>query len=133
MLQQHLPFTVLKQIQISFHLVKSSIVATALTVYGIETEERSPTVHSAANLMVATALTVYGIETVTGAQKAMENAKLQQHLPFTVLKQFVGLPSKSQALELLQQHLPFTVLKRKHTLIKKEVVEGCNSTYRLRY
>ena len=61
-LQQHLPFTVLKlkedqQIGISF--VK---VATALTVYGIETYNE-PTLTRSLYIPVATALTVYGIET----------------------------------------------------------------------
>ncbi|MBS5100679.1 hypothetical protein, partial [Veillonella sp.] len=61
-LQQCLPFTVLKLLKFSstrWH--QEYFVATALTVYGIETS------HSCSCLsviiLVATALTVYGIET----------------------------------------------------------------------
>ena len=40
LLQQHLPFTVLKQFHFCFLLLnKYKMVATALTVYGIETRE----------------------------------------------------------------------------------------------
>ena len=37
MLQQYLPFTVLKQSNHDFHLSQRCLVATVLTVYGIET------------------------------------------------------------------------------------------------
>ena len=60
-------------------------VATALTVYGIETY--GETVEGIIKDAVATALTVYGIETeklTTSAHKATD--RLQQRLPFTVLK-----------------------------------------------
>ena len=62
---------------------------------------------------VATALTVYGIETFKGKRVAciLFFFKLQQPLPFTVLKRrfsSVILASFSA----LQQPLPFTVLKR---------------------
>ena len=63
-LQQLLPFTVLKP-KISATCCCLSIlhVATALTVYGIETIKTSFT--DVSNLLlVATALTVYGIETL---------------------------------------------------------------------
>ena len=62
-----------------------SYVATALTVYGIETgaKVRPPCFDS-----VATALTVYGIETCpSGRTKTSSSSVLQQPLPFTVLKQ----------------------------------------------
>ena len=87
-------------------------VATALTVYGIETNSCASTVlqnlnklqqhlpftvlklvashiqHFKDRAFVATALTVYGIETRgTLALPFNSNVKLQQHLPFTVLKQ----------------------------------------------
>ena len=63
MLQQHLPFTVLKLKTMPVKTGKISFqVATALTVYGIETYCRS--IHNFHNIfLVATALTVYGIET----------------------------------------------------------------------
>ena len=59
-------------------------VATALTVYGIETQLVR---HFGMLFEVATALTVYGIE--TSAIRIRPNKimnMLQQHLPFTVLK-----------------------------------------------
>ena len=60
-------------------------VATALTVYGIETLLVGEELHLFQ--LVATALTVYGIETVL--QPLYFSSKillLQQPLPFTVLK-----------------------------------------------
>ena len=62
-LQQHLPFTVLKLSIIGEVLSVWNIkVATALTVYGIETLE--PRLPLTPSYSVATALTVYGIETI---------------------------------------------------------------------
>ena len=64
MLQQHLPFTVLK-LKLNTILINSSfqlLVATALTVYGIETMFKRRELGRDINT-VATALTVYGIET----------------------------------------------------------------------
>ena len=60
-------------------------VATVLTVYGIETT----LIHQCMMLwlIVATVLTVYGIETCTILLLCCANCvKLQQYLPFTVLK-----------------------------------------------
>ena len=84
MLQQCLPFTVLK-------LLALPNLANAL-------------------FRVATVLTVYGIETVVVKGKGINFDGLQQCLPFTVLKR----SRKRFFLELchlLQQCLPFTVLK----------------------
>ena len=84
-------------------------VATALTVYGIETFSMCLIL---ANffLKVATALTVYGIETnLKKSFGASNDAELQQPLPFTVLK----LDTFSA-----------TILCR---------IFSCNSPYRLRY
>ena len=67
-------------------LIRNSdkFVATALTVYGIETEYSR---YGVSILQVATALTVYGIETCIITLDVMNQPnKLQQHLPFTVLK-----------------------------------------------
>ena len=62
-LQQHLPFTVLKQPLIGGSFYNEVIhVATALTVYGIETDRQHLSLRG--RLLVATALTVYGIETI---------------------------------------------------------------------
>ena len=61
-------------------------VATALTVYGIETMYRHLLISNC--IFVATALTVYGIETFqVNLASLTTTAVLQQHLPFTVLKQ----------------------------------------------
>ena len=60
-LQQHLPFTVLKLSVVCYaSRICHRSVATALTVYGIETLNLLPMIN---RLRVATALTVYGIET----------------------------------------------------------------------
>ena len=58
---------------------------------------------------VATVLTVYGIETKI-EQRDVRDMKLQQCLPFTVLKRVLDLVEKLESLK-LQQCLPFTVLK----------------------
>ena len=66
MLQQYLPFTVLK---LSHRMTLVHIlwtVATVLTVYGIETA-RPRTSFKGRNKVVATVLTVYGIETFLNA------------------------------------------------------------------
>ena len=110
-------------------------VATALTVYGIETplvsffseityKLQQPLPFTVLKLIkhdlegcgswyagVATALTVYGIETCpSGRTKTSSSSVLQQPLPFTVLKRgmYYALRNNSVA---LQQPLPFTVLK----------------------
>ena len=63
-MQQHLPFTVLKLAKKVTQADDGTLdwVATALTVYGIETFSLLFT--SNHNDIVATALTVYGIETL---------------------------------------------------------------------
>ena len=60
------------------------LVATALTVYGIETT--SEQLAAAGRLSeVATALTVYGIETKSApCTNTSDDVRLQQSLPFTV-------------------------------------------------
>ena len=85
-------------------------VATALTVYGIETP-RYQEAPFGQSCYVATALTVYGIETlICSSTNIPTTDTLQQHLPFTVLKRFKAVPQFINPEE-LQQHLPFTVLK----------------------
>ena len=83
-------------------------VATALTVYGIETNLlpllRYPLVQ------VATALTVYGIETRKYFIEFRYYFRLQQPLPFTVLKRYIYHSAHLKIFR-LQQPLPFTVLK----------------------
>ena len=61
-------------------------VATVLTVYGIETAKRAFCIRLKL-AYVATVLTVYGIETINSLTSFRKNLnKLQQCLPFTVLK-----------------------------------------------
>ena len=136
MLQQYLPFTVLKPSNLldrnPFYQVATvltvygietfqsifnedfSYVATVLTVYGIETLDISIEIYyitfSVATVLtvygietliniidkdhslVATVLTVYGIETLRVAKEyAFKFFKLQQYLPFTVLKPMMSL------------------------------------------
>ena len=62
MLQQYLPFTVLKQKKKKKKDKFDSFVATVLTVYGIETYHIAP-LSFTNRFGVATVLTVYGIET----------------------------------------------------------------------
>ena len=85
-LQQPLPFTVLKLTNIKGNVISFVRVATALTVYGIETP-----------LASKTALT--------------SSTALQQPLPFTVLKLHLNMFAKGNSTGKLQQPLPFTVLK----------------------
>ena len=87
-LQQHLPFTVLKLTLSATPFLTANTVATAPTVYGIET----PSKYNAYSVpaIVATAPTVYGIETYEYyfVYLCFFIFMLQQHLPFTVLKPF---------------------------------------------
>ena len=62
------------------------MVATVLTVYGIETLGLVVDLYHC-SIQVATVLTVYGIETPLLRHTATNSStKLQQYLPFTVLK-----------------------------------------------
>ena len=87
LLQQYLPFTVLKHYRIWYNSTKSiQEVTTVLTVYGIETWT---CLINKGDLLwkVTTVLTVYGIETTKRSDLSVFNAiLLQQYLPFTVLK-----------------------------------------------
>ena len=85
MLQQYLPFTVLKLNTKPVWRRSLRAVATVLTVYGIETTEK-PLPVKAFFSFVATVLTVYGIETQITYSLLVVPLQLQQYLPFTVLK-----------------------------------------------
>ena len=78
-------------------------VATAPTVYGIETADHEGAI-AANKQVVATAPTVYGIETCVCMVSRPSSPSLQQHLPFTVLKRH------SQTFELLTVFSVATVL-----------------------
>ena len=86
------------------------IVATVLTVYGIETSLLR-SISFAVNGIVATVLTVYGIETL---------------ILLSQISLLLGWR--------LQQCLPFTVLKPSLAILKNSlIITSCNSAYRLRY
>ena len=60
--------------------------------------------------------------------------RLQQYLPFTVLKRTTFF-NEEALIRGLQQYLPFTVLKlyKLHIHFECQLANSCNSTYRLRY
>ena len=105
-LQQHLPFTVLKQndtLSNSLHY----IVATAPTVYGIETWNKLVSLRQF--LVVATAPTVYGIETI------WDN-------PILLMKyEIVATAPTVYGIETISINIGLGPM------------DSCNSTYRLRY
>ena len=89
---------------------KIDTVATVLTVYGIETDKHN--FFSFHRYEVATVLTVYGIETRQWTVYILRiYQQLQQCLPFTVLKRSHSGQLNRQHSVSLQQCLPFTVLK----------------------
>ena len=108
LLQQLLPFTVLKQKFIKFQILLSPcIVATALTVYGIETSR----------LLVL----------------KVSKQLLQQLLPFTVLKLIVepmNQPTKNQVATALTV---YGIETHQFYQQANQNRHRCNSTYRLRY
>ena len=128
-LQQPLPFTVLKPTKLNY-FGDNSIVATALTVYGIETINLILLLDHL--LTVATALTVYGIETNGNSLSPFVTFPLQQPLPFTVLK-LSEMTLNYFIVYKLQQPLPFTVLKLAIVYSHTAGLICCNSPYRLRY
>ena len=82
---------------------------------------------------VATVPTVYGIETLISAmRKSPSLMKLQQYLPFTVLKQRI---CHLQTLRLVAT-VPTVYGIETAPVVKPTILdplESCNSTYRLRY
>ena len=180
-LQQYLPFTVLKHLLSKRLLLENNVgcnstyrlrywnfsnwlkhilsictlVATALTVYGIETHHLQFQYQYYSH--VATALTACGIETPSfSAILGWNFLRLQQHLSLAVLKP-ESFFQKVIQFNMLQQHLPLAVLKllqycRSATVIYTVATVltacgietpsllhyrwsnlRCNSTYRLRY
>ena len=133
-LQQYLPFTVLKpSIYCTLHFffirscnstyrlrywncsntisgVSTPIVATVLTVYGIETDSIENF-----NFMFSSCNSTYRLRywnTSAITPFFLTTLMLQQYLPFTVLKQIADRILQHNHLGLLQQYLPFTVLKQ---------------------
>ena len=109
-------------------------------------------------IAVATVLTVYGIETLHWCQPPEEHTyKLQQYLPFTVLKRHAisgtkplmvmivatvltvyGIETHSRQQQLLTSFCCNSTYRLRYWnwIISKKFIESfksCNSTYRLRY
>ena len=133
-LQQYLPFTVLK-------LVVSSnteilLVLGCNSTYRLRYWNRNNFCSKTCIVYrVAIVLTVYGIETRNSYLLSWVNGvRLQQYLPFTVLKRSANGREINLDLSKLQQYLPFTVLKHSISIPNAlKVFICCNSTYRLRY
>ena len=105
-MQQCLPFTVLKLSVVSG--CAATIVATVLTVYGIETTALKHLIL----LLVATVLTVYGIETFN-RNRICCNSFFKVATVLTVYGiETIQFGEHFYIYIVLQQCLPFTVLKR---------------------
>ena len=110
MLQQYLPFTVLKLSKLlSIMYLRILVVATVLTVYGIETTDFNLSL--ASFIRVATVLTVYGIETH------------KKNLILYILRRKVATVLTVYGIETLK------IATTNFSQMRK----SCNSTYRLRY
>ena len=131
-LQQHLPFTVLKPFCLGHQALLSIGVATAPTVYGIET------------IVLITAFWIAFCCNSTYRLRYWNYHKIsltQQRILLSCnstyrLRYWNGkIPSKKISPRRgLQQHLPFTVLKQySFSAISPWDSDSCNSTYRLRY
>ena len=110
LLQQYLPFTVLKLYYHAYYkilLFKKGCNSTYRLRYWNRLDASHIRLHRIRE--VATVLTVYGIE--TSLRSTLSSLPLAE----------------------LQQYLPFTVLKRDINAALFPVFKGCNSTYRLRY
>ena len=92
-LQQHLPFTVLKLAKLKpAFLLSSNALQQHLPFTVLKLVLSASIAVSRIFALVATALTVHGIETLTIDWYCNLIARLlQQHLPFTVLKLFLFL------------------------------------------
>ena len=86
------------------------MVATVLTVYGIETFKKYSGITRKYNVLQQ--YLPFTVLKQLKRQYRWISLKLQQYLPFTVLKRHLMTIKQLQALGELQQYLPFTVLKR---------------------
>ena len=109
LLQQHLPFTVLKLLRTSSAYTPPFDVATALTVYGIETDTEFICI------------------------KVGPACALQQHLPFTVLKLARLFALADSTYGSVATALTVYGIETKTSMHLVCEIIGCNSTYRLRY
>ena len=84
-LQQYLPFTVLKPVRKGREVgIFTGCNSTYRLRYWNKIKYRAPNLEE--QKVVATVLTVYGIETFVSIPSASAACMLQQYLPFTVLK-----------------------------------------------
>ena len=85
--------------------------------------------------IVATVLTVYGIETYDFCHKTTLEEKLQQYLPFTVLKPEYCFSDVSTSIGSVATVLTVYGIETQCNLQTNQMRKRkrCNSTYRLRY
>ena len=87
-LQQHLPFTVLKLANTVRDIPSKDWVATAPTDYGIETVQKMKTYWRIYSLCCNSTYRLRYWNLIPIDKLRQSSNKLQQHLPFTVLKPF---------------------------------------------
>ena len=132
-LQQHLPFTVLKlpYLTILLHDLQLPVLQQHLPFTVLKPRRNFPCIKIQNGLQQHLPFTV--LKQVISWIRSRNSSSLQQHLPFTVLKLCINIYRHTVILTELQQHLPFTVLKR--TTKQRRFIRHhrCNSAYRLRY
>ena len=132
MLQQHLPFTVLKPTDgytgRKYKKLQQHLPFTVLKLS--PADEHGKRIKTGCNSTYR--LRYWNSDGGKGIKEIM-HMKLQQHLPFTVLKPRLTCYERNLKFCPLQQHLPFTVLKLLLAVIAANARLCCNSTYRLRY
>ena len=130
-LQQYLPFTVLK-LQNIWPLFLLSYMLQQYLPFTVLKLRQATNAQTHALLLVATVLTVYGIETNQGDNRRVASYQLQQYLPFTVLKLFSRM--QSMILGLVATVLTvYGIETNQLDLLGYILLICCNSTYRLRY
>ena len=131
-MQQYLPLAVLKQQPRNIRDAFSNLVATVLTACGIETYLGQ--LDLSCILFVATVLTVYGIETNFNLCHCHVVLRCCCNSTYRLRYWNAAIINNQDARTFkLQQYLPFTVLKLSISTSSKSSFNRCNSTYRLRY
>ena len=134
-MQQPLPFTVLKLISKTLIGYQSCAVATALTVYGIETALIS---RIKFNVLLTRCNSPYRLRywnrLTTCEYKHMQRKRCNSPYRLRYWNCFCNIRKHRYRTSLLQQPLPFTVLKRSDMMWYRLLPSPrCNSPYRLRY
>ena len=130
-LQQLLPFTVLKHTRWFPNIIRDINALQQLLPFTVLKQSYDHTHHDVQ--YVATALTVYGIETFTNCYwHSISNVMLQQLLPFTVLKltQMVSLIVELMSCNSSYRLRYWNILGNQKS---RRFLGSCNSSYRLRY